>query len=86
MQVSLQGMWKADIGDGKSYSLQLPSSIQVQFTTDFRSVGTFAGQEGGMALLDAIYRYMNSDRFMPKQKMEMELFEIYKISDGKEPV
>ena len=139
----------------------LPSSIQAQFTTDFWSVGTFAGQEGGMgqlidaghpvfdhfptefhtnwqwwpmakqravilpksceaivtvmdsyaflrpmaqllecncgkgrlmfssmglqdlqqypearALLDAIYRYMDSDRFVPKQKIEMEIFEI----------
>ena len=138
----------------------LPSSIQSQFTTDFWSVGTFAGQEGGMgqlidaghpvfddfptefhtnwqwwpmakqravilpkpceaivtvmdsyaflrpmaqllecscgkgrlmfssmglqdlqqypearALLDAIYHYMDSDRFVPKQKMEMETLE-----------
>lgn len=138
----------------------LPSSIQAQFTTDFWSVGTFAGQEGSMgqliesehpvfdnfptefhtnwqwwpmakqravilpksceaiitvmdsyaflrpmaqllecncgkgklmfssmglqdlqqypearALLDAIYRYMDSDRFVPKQRMEMEIFE-----------
>lgn len=29
----------------------LPSSIQGQFTTDFWSVGTFAGQEGGMGQL-----------------------------------
>lgn len=29
----------------------LPSSIQAQFTTDFWSVGTFAGQEGGMGQL-----------------------------------
>lgn len=29
----------------------LPCSIQGQFTTDFWSVGTFAGQEGGMGLL-----------------------------------
>ena len=139
----------------------LPSSIQAQFTTDFWSVGTFAGQEGGMgqlidaghpvfdnfptefhtnwqwwpmakqravilpkpceaivtvmdsyaflrpmaqllecncgkgrlmfssmglqdlqqypearALLDAIYRYMDSDRFVPKQTIEMEMFEV----------
>ena len=138
----------------------LPSSIQSQFTTDFWSVGPFAGQEGGMgqlidashpvfdhfptefhtnwqwwpmagqravilpkscetiitvmdsyaflrpmaqllectcgkgrlmfsslglqdlqqypearALLGAIYRYMDSDRFLPKQEMEMEVFE-----------
>lgn len=32
----------------------LPSSVQAQFTTDFWSVGTFAGQEGGMGqLIDA---------------------------------
>lgn len=32
----------------------LPNSIQAQFTTDFWSVGTFAGQEGGMGqLIDA---------------------------------
>lgn len=138
----------------------LPSSIQSQFTTDFWSVGTFAGQEGGMgqlidaghpifdnfptefhtnwqwwpmakqravilpktceavvtvmdsyaflrpmaqllecncgkgrlmfssmglqdlqqypearALLEAIYLYMDSDRFTPKQEVEAELFE-----------
>ena len=138
----------------------LPSSIQAQFTTDFWSVGTFAGQEGGMgqlidekhplfdsfptefhtnwqwwpmatqravilpkrcqaivaemdsyaflrpmvqllecqcgngklmfssmglqdlqqypearALLDAIYRYMASERFAPVQRLEMEIFE-----------
>lgn len=76
----------------------LPFSIQAQFTTDFWSVGTFAGQEGGMgqltedshpvfenfptefhtnwqqypearALLDAIYRYMDSDRFLPRQEI-----------------
>lgn len=29
----------------------LPSSIKTQFTTDFWSVGTFAGQEGGMGQL-----------------------------------
>lgn len=29
----------------------LPASIQAQFTTDFWSVGTFAGQEGGMGQL-----------------------------------
>lgn len=29
----------------------LPGSIQTQFTTDFWSVGTFAGQEGGMGQL-----------------------------------
>ena len=29
----------------------LPNSIQAQFTTDFWSVGTFAGQEGGMGQL-----------------------------------
>lgn len=29
----------------------LPHSIQAQFSTDFWSVGTFAGQEGGMGLL-----------------------------------
>ena len=29
----------------------LPSSIQAQFTTDFWSVGTFPGQEGGMGQL-----------------------------------
>lgn len=138
----------------------LPSSIQGQFTTDFWSVGTFAGQEGGMgqliddshpvfdrfptefhtnwqwwpmavqravilpkrcraivtemdsyaflrpmaqlmecrcgngklmfssmglqdlqqypearALLDSIYRYMDSDRFEPEQRLEMNFFE-----------
>ena len=138
----------------------LPSSIQAQFTTDFWSVGTFAGQEGGMgqlidekhpifdsfptefhtnwqwwpmatqravilpkrcqaivtemdsyaflrpmvqlmecncgngklmfssmglqnlqqypearALLDAIYRYMDSERFVPAQRLEIEMFE-----------
>jgi len=32
----------------------MPGSIQAQFTTDFWSVGTFAGQEGGMGqLIDA---------------------------------
>ena len=30
---------------------KLPESIQAQFTTDFWSVGTFAGQEGGMGQL-----------------------------------
>lgn len=30
---------------------RLPRSIQAQFTTDFWSVGTFAGQEGGMGQL-----------------------------------
>ncbi|MDE7354588.1 MAG: hypothetical protein K2O06_16285 [Acetatifactor sp.] len=32
----------------------LPSSIQAQFSTDFWSVGTFAGQEGGMGQLIAM--------------------------------
>lgn len=27
------------------------------------------------ALMDAIYRYMDSDRFVPKQEMEKEMFE-----------
>ena len=34
----------------------LPNSIQAQFSTDFWSVGTFAGQEGGMGqLMDAAH-------------------------------
>jgi hypothetical protein len=47
-------------GDGRvflappSTKEHLPSSIQAQFSTDFWSVGTFAGQEGGMGqLIDA---------------------------------
>ena len=35
----------------KSTKEALPKSIQAQFTTDFWSVGTFAGQEGGMGQL-----------------------------------
>ena len=34
-----------------SVAKALPTSIQAQFTTDFWSVGTFAGQEGGMGQL-----------------------------------
>ena len=49
---------KAALEEGKTVYLSpkstkeaLPKSIQAQFTTDFWSVGTFAGQEGGMGQL-----------------------------------
>lgn len=35
----------------KSCKERLPRSVQAQFTTDFWSVGTFSGQEGGMGQL-----------------------------------
>lgn len=44
---------------------RLPRSIQAQFTTDFWSVGTFAGQEGGMGqMIDTahpVFRYFPTE-------------------------
>lgn len=59
----------------------IPNSAQAQFTTDFWSVGTFQSQEGTMglqdlqeypearALLNSIYRYLDSDEFAPEEFM-----------------